>query len=366
MFLYVLKRQTRIVTKVGIIEKFQSCIWNPMYYGQGAFEMTVPATPEYVDLLQIYRLLVRDEDESLEDDRVTYRNVMVINHLNYSTDDDGGKIIKVSGVSLKSYILGSRVINGYFWLSGNAEEEIYEVAKEQLGNGDAVWYRQWPGFTTAPLKGLTGQTDIQLFGENLAEWMEETCKEHHYGWDLYIHGRDFVFELYKGTDRTESQSDVLPVIFSKENDNLISSELDIDYTYHATNAMVVSSAEDSITGYRIFVTTPFPLETPEIRDDRFEIFIDSSIADNEAGSSLYTALNAEGLQEIAQRKLVSFTAEIVPDGIYKINRDYFMGDVVEVITEYGIRAKARIIDIIYSTDENGTSTVPTFSDWEVM
>lgn len=366
MFLYVLNRNTRIVTKIGIIERFQSCIWNPMYYGQGAFELIVPATPEYVDMLQIYRLLVRDEDESLENNDITYRNVMVITHLNYSSNTDNGQVIKVTGVSLKSYILGSRVINGYEWLSGNAEQEIYRAVKDQLGGSDAPFYRQWPGFKTAPLKGLSGQTDIQLFGENLAEWMEETCKEHQYGWDLYITARDFVFELYKGTDRTESQSDVLPIIFSKENDNLVSSELDIDYTDYATNAMVAASNEDSTTGYRIYIVTPYPIEYPPIRDGRFEIFIDSSVTDGDAGSSLYAALNAEGLQEIAQRKLVSFTAEIVPDGIYKLNRDYFMGDVVEVITEYGIKAKARIIDIIYSTDESGTSVVPTFSDWEVM
>lgn len=48
-----------------------------------------------------------------------------------------------------------------------------------------------------------------------------------------------------------------------------------------------------------------------------------------------------------------------------MNKDYFLGDIVQVINAYGIRAMPRIIEIIESEDENGASTVPTFSTWEV-
>lgn len=48
-----------------------------------------------------------------------------------------------------------------------------------------------------------------------------------------------------------------------------------------------------------------------------------------------------------------------------MNEDYFLGDVVQVINEYGISAAPRIVEIIESEDENGKSTVPTFSTWEV-
>ena len=56
---------------------------------------------------------------------------------------------------------------------------------------------------------------------------------------------------------------------------------------------------------------------------------------------------------------------MVSDGNYVLNKDYFLGDIVQVINEYGISATPRIIEIIESEDENGTSVVPTFSTWEV-
>lgn len=61
----------------------------------------------------------------------------------------------------------------------------------------------------------------------------------------------------------------------------------------------------------------------------------------------------------------SFEGNVIPDGNYNLNEDYFLGDVVQVINEYGISAAPRIVEIIESEDENGKSTVPTFSTWEV-
>ena len=103
------------------------------------------------------------------------------------------------------------------------------------------------------------------------------------------------------------------------------------------------------------------------REERFEIYLDSGISPEDVEGQYYTTvLNNAGLQELAQRKVISFTAEIVPYGMYTLDKDYFLGDIVEVRTEYGIKAKARIEDIIYSIDQNGTSVVPTFGDWEVI
>ena len=54
-------------------------------------------------------------------------------------------------------------------------------------------------------------------------------------------------------------------------------------------------------------------------------------------------------------------AEIETLSNYEFGVDYFLGDIVEVINEYGIETTPRIIEVIESEDENGTSTIPTFS-----
>jgi hypothetical protein len=77
-------------------------------------------------------------------------------------------------------------------------------------------------------------------------------------------------------------------------------------------------------------------------------------------------LEEYGQNQIDQTALTeSFSGEIEPDGLYKINQDYFLGDLVQIQNEKGIQATPRIIEIIYAIDENGTSVVPTFSKWEV-
>jgi hypothetical protein len=60
-----------------------------------------------------------------------------------------------------------------------------------------------------------------------------------------------------------------------------------------------------------------------------------------------------------------FEGSIDPNGLYLINRDYFLGDLVQIENEAGIKAAPRITEIIYSEDSGGVSVVPTFSNWEV-
>lgn len=77
------------------------------------------------------------------------------------------------------------------------------------------------------------------------------------------------------------------------------------------------------------------------------------------------------LQEYGQTQLdqtaftESFSGDIDSDGLFKLNQDYFLGDIIQIQNEKGIQATPRIIEIIYAIDENGSSVVPTFSKWEV-
>lgn len=377
MDIYVLERKVAICEKIGIIENYKSLIWNPMYYGQGSFEMVVPVTEDNLKMIKPFNILTREIDETFENGKRIFKSPMVIREISFKYDDEDGAMITVRGVSLKSHVLGSRVVDDYTILSGNAEAEIYGLMEDIFLDLGHSW-REWPGYQNAPLKGYTETTNIQLFGENVAEWMEETCRNHRFGWDmnLSISGKTgsysaVTFELYKGVNRTSNQNIVLPVIFSKANDNLINSEYEINYSNYATNCLVAGTEMPSSDKKWHIMTDDSPYgvygQVPR-QDARFETFLDSGISTEDYSSvpEYRAALNAVGLQQIAQSKTHTFLAEIDPDGMYKLNRDYFLGDIVEVRTEYGINAKARIEEIIYAIDENGTSVVPSFGDWEVM
>ena len=104
--------------------------------------------------------------------------------------------------------------------------------------------------------------------------------------------------------------------------------------------------------------------------ERYEAYIDgSSVSSN--GTIITEEQYYKMLQDYAKDELSttsfteSFEGNVIPDGNYNLNEDYFLGDVVQVINEYGISAAPRIVEIIESEDENGKSTVPTFSTWDV-
>ena len=77
------------------------------------------------------------------------------------------------------------------------------------------------------------------------------------------------------------------------------------------------------------------------------------------------------LQEFGQLQLAemknkeSLSGDIDYNGVYKINEDFFLGDIVEVDTDQGVSATSRIIEILYSTDSSGVAVIPTFSEMEV-
>ena len=59
--------------------------------------------------------------------------------------------------------------------------------------------------------------------------------------------------------------------------------------------------------------------------------------------------------------LTSFDGELDSVTTYKYGEDFFLGDIVQIINEYGIEAKARVIEMIYSQDSSGLKEYPTFT-----
>lgn len=95
---------------VGIIPSYYSMIWNPQLYGIGYFEVTVPASKKNMSLLKGGRFLVRAVDIYNDtNNRVHYKNAMIIRSISINYDADQGYLMTVSGKSIKD-ILSQRII----------------------------------------------------------------------------------------------------------------------------------------------------------------------------------------------------------------------------------------------------------------
>lgn len=353
MDIYVLDSSAQIL---DMIDAFESNIWTVQYFDTNDFELVVPATDKNIDLLQKDRLLCRDKDR----DGGTWQNVMIIENIKIVADWEDGNQMTVSGRGLKS-IVGRRVIWKQTNLTGKVETGIRQIITENIISPDDE-KRKIDNFILDEPAGITDTFDIQAMGEDLDEWVTSTCQTYGIGWDVYIKDGKFVFKLYEGLDRSYNQKDRLPVVFSDEFDNLLAST----YTYERAefkNAALIGGEGEGVNQRTTTIGDSSGLE-------RYEAYIDgSSVSSN--GTIITEEQYYKMLQDYAKDELnttsftESFEGNVIPDGNYILNQDYFLGDTVQVINEYGISATPRIVEIIESEDQNGTSIVPTFSTWEV-
>lgn len=353
MDIYVLNGSGDVL---NVIDTFESVIWTMQYFGKNDFQLVVAGTDSNLTLLALGNLLVRDIDMNGGE----YHNVMIIEKRKLDFDPEKGWVLTISGKGLK-HIVGKRVVWSQTNLTGSVENGIRQVITENIispTNTD----RAIDNFELASAQGFSDTFDIQLLGENIADWLENTCTTYGYGWDVYIKNGNYIFSLYKGTDRSFDQSTVIPVVFSPEFDNLLSSS----YTYDLgeyKNAALIGGEGEGTSQVMANVGTATGMDRTEAYIDASTVSSNGEIITENTYLKMLENYGNEQLSTLAFTE--KFEGVIIPTGMYKLNEDYFLGDIVQIVNEKGISAKPRIIEIIYSEDSNGASIVPTFSEWEV-
>ena len=353
MNLYILEGLSGIS---GIVEVYESMIWNMQFYSINDFQVILPLSSESAALLQPGKLLVREPDMVGSGE---YHNVMRIENKVISFDADKGWLLTVSGGGLKKRV-GQRVI----WEQINFEEENVETAIRTVISDNIISPddsdREISDFELDDAVGFTDTFDAQLFGENIAEWIESTCQIYGYGWDVYIKEGKYIFTLIQPTDR--SYNSATPVVFSPTYDNLASASYEYKGSAHY-NVGLVGGEGDGSDQIVTSVGSGSGL-------DRYETYIDggevSSNGEIITMATYLSMLQTYGLEQLADGSLYQeFTGEIVQNEMYVYGVDYFLGDVVQVDIGYAAAA-LRIIEMIYSEDANGSSLIPTFGDQEVL
>lgn len=334
---------------IQVIEIYTSMIWTTRYYTAGDFELYAPATPELLNTLQRNYYIVRDDDLT---------QCMIIANFEVKTDVENGDYITITGKSLKS-ILGRRIIWTQTVLNGNVETMIRKLVTDNAIN-PTVAARAISNLVLGDTIGLTGTIEAQYTGDNLADTLTAIGQTYGIGWDvlLDLENKQFKFVLLQGVNRTYSQSTVPRVIFSNEYENLLTT----DYKYNSDNyknvALVAGEGEGTARKTQT-IGTASDL-------DRYELFVDARDVSSNNGEITETEYNnlllERGAQNLAENVITeSIEGEIEPNYTYQLNRDYFLGDIVEVINAYGVSMSPRIIEVIECNDTNGYTCVPTFA-----
>lgn len=79
----------------------------------------------------------------------------------------------------------------------------------------------------------------------------------------------------------------------------------------------------------------------------------------------YELLRQKGTDTLNEHlDTISFEGEVDTNTMFKYGKDFFIGDEVQIVDEYGHTGKSRVTELVYSHDENGEVTYPTFTTLE--
>lgn len=338
---------------VGIIENPTSAIWTRRYQQPGDFELYFPATADLLALLADDFFITREDAPE----------AMIVEHIEIITNAEEGNYILVSGRGAEC-IIGRRIVLEQTTVSGRVDAAAYRLIQENaVAPADAA--RALPLAMNAP-DVSTATARAQYTGTNLLEAVEGICKAHGLGFrcvgDATEEGIALRMELLNGTDRSESQEENSPVIFSAEYENLLSSSYVMDTTDYKNVAIVAGEGEGKARKRATYGSASGMA--------RREVFVDArdlSTNDGEISADDYTAqLVARGAEKLAEHALSeAFDGEMDTSNTFVLDEDYTLGDIVTVENEYLIRKNVRISAIMETWDAEGYTAIPSFENVEV-
>lgn len=342
---------------VDVIDKFSSLIWTDRFYEPGDFELYIPYTKHFVDVLKMGYYLTQKQSNK----------VMIIESIEFSSSLDEGTIIIVTGRSLES-ILDRRIIWNLTILDGNMQNQLEILLNDNVIN-PKISYRAIKNFifrkVSNPIINSAHVTG-KYYGDKLLDVVVNQCKEKKIGFSIELSDDNkFVFSLETGTDRSYDQNDVPYMVYSQKYNNLINSRYIISEKTYKNVALVVGEKYPESEERKTEVTgsiTSSGLDRRELYSDANDI--SSSLDDGEVmpDSTYFQLLRQRGNKDLLDYKTTELFDGDMETTRSEYRKDFFMGDIVQISDTYieVVNTKARIIEMIFSQDKNGFSAYPTF------
>lgn len=344
---------------IGMLDIYKSFIWTDRYYECGDFELYISINNSALPYLLNDYYLEIDNSEHL----------MVIEDFETTTDIEDGNYMIITGRSLES-ILDRRIVWKHTSLKGSLSESIKKLLNENaISPSDEN--RKIPNLIfkePTDKRILDINVDTQFYGETLLEAISSTCKSFDIGFKITLSDTNqLVFELYMGIDRSYDQTEVPYIEFSSAFDNIINTNF-VQSNKSLKNIALVAGEGEGANRKVVTVQRDKAIYTGMARR---EVFIDAmGISSYTTGGTIsandYNAqLTQHGLDELANyTKTESFDGEVLSNGVYQYQRDYFMGDIVQLVSQNDIEGKSRITEYIISESTSESAEYPTFTKVE--
>lgn len=333
--------------RIAALDNYKTFIWTTRYYEHGDFQIETAVNPETVAILQTGNYIVRTDDD----------NVGIIEKIDITVSESDERVLKISGRFL-TQILARRIIAEQTQLDGTLSDSINQLITDAIINPDII-SRKISNFILGTYE-FDDHVEVQYTGKNLYTVISDLAVQYKIGFrvimDAYEH---FIFELYKGIDRSYNQSIHPYVVFSDEYENLINAEYQKDCQGIVTAVLAAGEGEgaDRKTIWVESESQPSGLGRYEVYDDARNV----SSNDGEITEQDYYNQLAEGGRASLTSYETTFGGEVNFNSV-KFKEDVNIGDLVTIENKsLGLTLTARIIEVIESIDASGAySIIPTF------
>ena len=352
-----------------VVEGYKSCIWAERYSAWGDIELVFPYDRPVRSLLTEGTQLGLDK---------SYR-VMTVEDLEDGVNDDGEKILTVTGRSIESKLddraaidpltLGGTEAKPKWDLTGLpaaiARKIFQDICVLGLLSPDDTFpfYTAGTLLPTGTIPEPADEVTISLDPDSVYNSIKKVCDIYNLGFRMVRNpeASQMFYEVYTGDVRTSAQSTFPAMIFSPELDNL-SNTKQLTSISQLKNVAYVIGQNGSTT---VFATGVDPEVTGF---DRRVLLVMANDIDHAAGSpELEAALQQKGLEELSKyQKIFTFDGEIASNNLqYMV--DYDLGDIVEQRNAEGFSTEMRVTEQIFiDDDENGERSYPTLSVNQVI
>ncbi len=335
---------------LGVVPLFTTLIWSRRYTKLGAFELYT--TKDYFALLSAGRYLYRNDADELG----------VIDEVNYTQDDNGKREVYAKGNFAES-LLVQRVIPTTKTLTGNVETAMRSLVTENAVSPAA---RRITNLSLGAVFGLTDSVDTQITGDNLSEALYKIGNSFEISHRIKFNYQTnaLTFEVWKGKDRRDSQTDNSWAIFSNgfyNIKNAVYNRCDSEYKNYA---YVAGEGEGAA---RVVVQ----VDQRKSGEERRELYVDARDlrSQDENGNTIPAAqyraiLIQRGKQKLAEyNEIQTVQSSIDPQSNLIYKQDFDLGDYCTYMnTEIGIETEKRITEIMETYEGGAIEIQVTFGD----
>lgn len=374
------------LNKKYIIDTYSSAIWAKRYNDIGDCELVISASIENFRKIKECKYIARNDDDM----------VCKIKKVELQTDEENGDQLILTGKDITD-ILNQRIVIKQTNFNGLVEDYIRTLINDSIikpTNAD----RKIKNFALSNKKGFSETIREQVTYDNVGDKIQKLCKQYGWGYKVTVNNGNFIFALYKGNDISSY------ITFSHNYDNISTTDYLKDDS-NIKNVALVAGEGEGVARKTVTIGNGVGIDRHELyvdaRDISSEIDYDelltnypsgkekvinnviyyqvngSSIATltkNDAGEitnvQLCNNIYMENLKNTGYEKMsvyttiTSFSGEIIVGMSYKYKEDYNLGDIVNIVNEYGISINVRISEVIENQDDNGYTMESTFENIE--